>query len=76
MEAERCKGKVQEYRKLYVTLQEDGSEDDLSFIKLINYGERRGASHYSKLFSSTLAVLSPRPPPTHHANPFPQKRLS
>ena len=32
--------KVQEYKKLYVTLQEDGSEDDLSYIKLINYGER------------------------------------
>ena len=31
---------VNDYRKLYVTLQEDGSEDDLSYIKLINYGER------------------------------------
>ena len=34
------KSKVAEYRKLHVTLQDDGSEDDLSFIKLINYGER------------------------------------
>uniref|UniRef100_A0A7S0SPL5 6-phosphofructo-2-kinase domain-containing protein n=1 Tax=Mantoniella antarctica TaxID=81844 RepID=A0A7S0SPL5_9CHLO len=32
--------KVQEYKKLYVTLQDDGSEDDLSYMKLINYGER------------------------------------
>jgi hypothetical protein len=34
------KERVNDYRKLYVTLQEDGSEDDLSYIKLINYGER------------------------------------
>jgi len=32
--------RIDEYRKLYVTLQEDGSEDDLSYIKLYNYGER------------------------------------
>ena len=32
--------KVLEFKKLYVTLQNDGSEDDLSYIKLINYGEK------------------------------------
>ena len=31
--------RIDEYKKLYVTLQEDGSEDDLSYIKLYNYGE-------------------------------------
>ena len=30
--------KVQEYQRMYVTLQDDGSEDDLSYIKLYNYG--------------------------------------
>ena len=38
--ATEWKDRVNDYRKLYVTLQEDGSEDDLSYIKLINYGER------------------------------------
>ena len=32
--------RIDEYKKLYVTLQDDGSEDDLSYIKLYNYGER------------------------------------
>ena len=26
------------YARMYVTLQDDGSEDDLSYIKLYNYG--------------------------------------
>ena len=38
--ATEWKDRANDYRKLYVTLQEDGSEDDLSYIKLINYGER------------------------------------
>ena len=38
--ATEWKDRVNDYRKLYVTLQEDGSEDDMSYIKLINYGER------------------------------------
>lgn len=29
---------VKLYQRMYVTLQDDGSEDDLSYIKLINYG--------------------------------------
>ena len=37
---ERWRRRIDEYRKLYVTLQDDGSEDDLSYIKLYNYGER------------------------------------
>jgi 6-phosphofructo-2-kinase/fructose-2,6-biphosphatase 2 len=37
---EAWRRRIDEYRKLYVTLQEDGSEDDLSYIKLYNYGER------------------------------------
>tara|TARA_B110000003_G_scaffold98287_1_gene100463 strand:- start:5063 stop:6826 length:1764 start_codon:yes stop_codon:yes gene_type:complete len=37
---ESWRRRLDEYRKLYVTLQEDGSEDDLSYIKLYNYGER------------------------------------
>lgn len=30
--------KVKLYSRMYVTLQDDGSEDDLSYIKLYNYG--------------------------------------
>ena len=30
--------KVKQYSRMYVTLQDDGSEDDLSYIKLYNYG--------------------------------------
>jgi len=30
--------KVKTYSRMYVTLQDDGSEDDLSYIKLYNYG--------------------------------------
>jgi len=30
--------KVKHYSRMYVTLQDDGSEDDLSYIKLFNYG--------------------------------------
>jgi len=30
--------RVQQYQRMYVTLQDDGSEDDLSYIKLYNYG--------------------------------------
>jgi len=30
--------KVKHYSRMYVTLQDDGSEDDLSYIKLYNYG--------------------------------------
>jgi broad specificity phosphatase PhoE len=30
--------KVKLYSRMYVTLQDDGSEDDLSYIKLFNYG--------------------------------------
>eukprot|EP00967_Tisochrysis_lutea_P045605 scaffold55343_cov37-Tisochrysis_lutea.AAC.2 len=32
--------RVNEFARVYVSLQEDGSEDDLSYIKLINYGEQ------------------------------------
>ena len=32
--------KVKQYSRMYVTLQDDGSEDDLSYIKLYNYGSK------------------------------------
>eukprot|EP00240_Pyramimonas_obovata_P000631 CAMPEP_0118922492 /NCGR_PEP_ID=MMETSP1169-20130426/1396_1 /TAXON_ID=36882 /ORGANISM="Pyramimonas obovata, Strain CCMP722" /LENGTH=564 /DNA_ID=CAMNT_0006863373 /DNA_START=466 /DNA_END=2160 /DNA_ORIENTATION=+ len=32
--------KIIGYRRKYVTMQDDGSEDDLSYIKLIDYGEK------------------------------------
>ena len=32
--------KVKAYARMYVTLQDDGSEDDLSYIKLYNYGSK------------------------------------
>jgi len=32
--------RVLTFQRIYVTLQEDGSEDDLSYIKLINYGDK------------------------------------
>jgi len=34
------KKRLSAYSKLYVTLQDDGSEDDLSYIKLYNYGHK------------------------------------
>ncbi|KAL3910714.1 MAG: hypothetical protein SGPRY_008958, partial [Prymnesium sp.] len=35
---------VKLYQRMYVTLQDDGSEDDLSYIKLINYGGKIGGN--------------------------------
>lgn len=32
--------RVHAYQRKYVTLQDDGSEDELSYIKLINYGDK------------------------------------
>lgn len=32
--------RVNEFARVYVSLQADGSEDDLSYIKLINYGQQ------------------------------------
>jgi len=32
--------RVNRFARVYVSLQEDGSEDDLSYIKLINYGDK------------------------------------
>jgi broad specificity phosphatase PhoE len=32
--------RIKEYSRKFVTLQEDGSEDDVSYIKLINYGQK------------------------------------
>ena len=32
--------KVKQYSRMYVTLQDDGSEDDLSYMKLYNYGQK------------------------------------
>eukprot|EP00241_Pyramimonas_parkeae_P002424 CAMPEP_0114230552 /NCGR_PEP_ID=MMETSP0058-20121206/3535_1 /TAXON_ID=36894 /ORGANISM="Pyramimonas parkeae, CCMP726" /LENGTH=524 /DNA_ID=CAMNT_0001341769 /DNA_START=233 /DNA_END=1807 /DNA_ORIENTATION=+ len=34
------KKKILDYQRKYVTMQEDGSEDDLSYIKLINFGQK------------------------------------
>jgi hypothetical protein len=34
--------RVNEFARVYVSLQADGSEDDLSYIKLINYGQQVG----------------------------------
>jgi hypothetical protein len=34
--------RVNEFAQVYVSLQADGSEDDLSYIKLINYGQQVG----------------------------------
>ncbi|KAL1499512.1 hypothetical protein AB1Y20_011715 [Prymnesium parvum] len=33
-------GRVADYAGVYVTLQDDGSEDDLSYVKVINYGKK------------------------------------
>jgi hypothetical protein len=32
--------KIVDYQRKYVSMQDDGTEDDLSYIKLINYGEK------------------------------------
>ena len=44
-----------------MTLQEDGSEDDLSYIKLINYGERVLTNRSAVSAAANRAV-----PPAHH----------
>mmetsp|Transcript_22666 Transcript_22666/g.49801 ORF Transcript_22666/g.49801 Transcript_22666/m.49801 type:complete len:528 (+) Transcript_22666:444-2027(+) len=33
-------GQIKDYHRLYVTIQDDGSEDDLCYMKLYNYGQR------------------------------------
>eukprot|EP00240_Pyramimonas_obovata_P000417 CAMPEP_0118924340 /NCGR_PEP_ID=MMETSP1169-20130426/2516_1 /TAXON_ID=36882 /ORGANISM="Pyramimonas obovata, Strain CCMP722" /LENGTH=561 /DNA_ID=CAMNT_0006865441 /DNA_START=290 /DNA_END=1975 /DNA_ORIENTATION=- len=38
--AEQYEQKVRKYVRAYVSVQRDGSEDDLSYMKMINYGEK------------------------------------
>uniref|UniRef100_A0A7S1LSW2 6-phosphofructo-2-kinase domain-containing protein n=1 Tax=Alexandrium catenella TaxID=2925 RepID=A0A7S1LSW2_ALECA len=35
-----AEAKVKEYTRVYVTIQDDGSEDELAYVKLYNYGHR------------------------------------
>jgi len=57
--------RVTKYRRMFVTLQEDGSEDDLSYIKLINYGEKvitnRMHGYLRMRIAQFLTVIHPTP---------------
>ena len=56
--------RIKEYQRMYVTLQDDGSEDDLSYIKLINYGQkvrRRRADAACPRARRTATTLLPHP---------------
>ena len=48
---------MKQYSRMYVTLQDDGSEDDLSYIKLYNYGGKVNQPH-----ADTSACAWPIPP--------------
>ena len=64
--AERWKERVHEYKKLFVTLQEDGSEDDLSYIKLINYGERVTTNRMRAYLPQRIVQFLTATHPTKH----------
>lgn len=80
--------RVMQFQRIYVTLQEDGSEDDLSYIKLINYGDkvsgrapsisRPPAQAPPRVSSSPLPPNGPRGPLPHLIHclpPFPPRKV-
>jgi hypothetical protein len=48
--------KIVDYQRKYVSMQDDGTEDDLSYIKLINYGEKVRASCHLRCTSLCSVV--------------------
>jgi len=57
--------RVQQYQRMYVTMQDDGSEDDLSYIQLINYGQKvvtnRMHGYLRMRIAQFLTVIHPTP---------------
>lgn len=57
--------KIVGYQRKYVTLQDDGSEDDISYIKLINYGQKvvtnRMHGYLRMRIAQFLSVIHPTP---------------
>eukprot|EP00746_Dinoflagellata_sp_MGD_P085429 gnl/MRDRNA2_/MRDRNA2_33815_c0_seq1.p1 gnl/MRDRNA2_/MRDRNA2_33815_c0~~gnl/MRDRNA2_/MRDRNA2_33815_c0_seq1.p1 ORF type:complete len:528 (-),score=91.45 gnl/MRDRNA2_/MRDRNA2_33815_c0_seq1:86-1669(-) len=39
-QVKKIEASIKDYSRIFVTLQDDGSEDDLSYMKMINYGAR------------------------------------
>mmetsp|Transcript_107679 Transcript_107679/g.303315 ORF Transcript_107679/g.303315 Transcript_107679/m.303315 type:complete len:536 (-) Transcript_107679:139-1746(-) len=39
-QVQALEAEIKEYTRVFVTIQDDGSEDELSYMKLINYGNR------------------------------------
>ena len=60
--------KVLEFKKLYVTLQNDGSEDDLSYIKLINYGEKVLTNNMRAYLPQRIVQFLTATHPTKHTD--------
>ena len=58
--------KVLEFKKLYVTLQNDGSEDYLSYIKLINYGEKVMTNNMRAYLPQRIVQFLTATHPTKH----------
>jgi len=57
--------RVTQYKRMYVSLQGDGSEDDLSYMKLINYGQKvvtnRMHGYLRMRIAQFLTVIHPMP---------------
>ncbi|KAJ8603535.1 hypothetical protein CTAYLR_004868 [Chrysophaeum taylorii] len=39
-DVDAAESRIREFGRAFVTIQDDGSEDDLAYVKLINYGEK------------------------------------
>uniref|UniRef100_A0A7S3T8B4 6-phosphofructo-2-kinase domain-containing protein n=1 Tax=Emiliania huxleyi TaxID=2903 RepID=A0A7S3T8B4_EMIHU len=57
--------RARRFQRIYVSMQEDGSEDDLSYIKLINYGDKvvtnRMHGYLRMRIAQFLSVIHPTP---------------
>ena len=60
------RAKTAKYNQRYVTLQDDGSEDDLSYIKLINYGEKVVTNRMNGYLRMRIAQFLSVVHPTRH----------
>jgi broad specificity phosphatase PhoE len=63
----RVENSIREFSKLYVTLQQDGSEEDMSYVIFINYGQKvvtnRMHGFLRMRIAQFLSTYAPRPRP-------------
>lgn len=61
-----AEAKIKEYTRVYVTIQDDGSEDELAYVKLYNYGHRVVANRIRGfLFMKIVQYISHIHPEPH-----------